>query len=487
MEEEQQYADELTFKKIWESIKRSGVRIIVYVLIGLIIAIGIMGVCNIILTKSQYETKITYYYSGVEDGNDPWGGQMGLVNNIRASSNVRNALAKCGYDDETIDLLVDDVIQNLSVIPSTANENKGENDEVISADYNYRIILTQNSKIDKHLGSRNEYNTIVSAITEEYINSFKLNYSMDTKLPAIERLGEGVSLNSLQNYDELRQYVITFATESASWQAKAGNFISPSEKESFSTLTSQIASLSSELDRYRTHILTNAINGNGEKELIAIRHAEYTAESSAKQAQITTLNNALKEASTIISTGSQSGTVILQTTKELQEEIIKVSAELAKASENKELWTAYQKSYTDNENRYENMTESEQTALYDTAISMANSIIDRYNTLLTTYQGMIKDYNDGYSINSLVRVTSGAIRTNTSVLTPMIFIIILAVVIIIAVIIAMCVTSKKGAMRIKALEKNKELIQENGSVVEDVANNESADVEVAPENAAQTE
>ncbi|MDE7336578.1 MAG: hypothetical protein K2N32_00485, partial [Clostridia bacterium] len=354
-------------------------------------------------------------------------------------------------------------------------------------DYNYRIILTQNSKIDKHLGSRNEYNTIVSAITEEYINSFKLNYSMDTKLPAIERLGEGVSLNSLQNYDELRQYVITFATESASWQAKAGNFISPSEKESFSTLTSQIASLSSELDRYRTHILTNAINGNGEKELIAIRHAEYTAESSAKQAQITTLNNALKEASTIISTGSQSGTVILQTTKELQEEIIRVSAELAKASENKELWTAYQKSYTDNENRYENMTESEQTALYDTAISMANSIIDRYNTLLTTYQGMIKDYNDGYSINSLVRVTSGAIRTNTSVLTPMIFIIILAVVIIIAVIIAMCVTSKKGAMRIKALEKNKELIQENGSVVEDVANNENADVEVAPENDAQTE
>ena len=99
MEEEQQYADELTFKKIWDSIKRSGVRIIVYVLIGLIIAVGVMGVCNIILTRSQYETKITYYYSGVEDGNDPWGGQMGLVNNIRASSNVRNALAKCGYED----------------------------------------------------------------------------------------------------------------------------------------------------------------------------------------------------------------------------------------------------------------------------------------------------------------------------------------------------------------------------------------------------
>ena len=342
---------------------------------------------------------------------------------------------------------------------------------MISASYNYRIILTQNPKIDKNLGSRNEYNTIVNAITEEYIEAFKLKYSMDTKLPAIENISDSLSQNTLQNYDELRQYVNTFAIESASWQAKTGNFISPSQKESFATLTSQIASLSSELDRYRTHILTNAINGNGEKELIEIRLAKYTAESNSKKAHIVTLNEALEKAKTIIATGSQSGTIILQTTKELQEEIIKVSAELAKSSENQELWTAYKNSYNDNENRYETLTEEEQVALYDTATSMANRIIDGYNTLLVTYKGMIKDYNEGYSINSLVRVTSGARQTNTSVLTPMIFIIILAVVIIIAVIIAMCVTSKKGAMRIKALERNKEsqteeLLLENAESVE---------------------
>ncbi len=486
MEEEQQYADELAFKKIWDSIKRSGVRIIVYVLIGLIIAVGVMGVCNIILTRSQYETRITYYYSGVEDGNDPWGGQMGLVNNIRASSNVRNALAKCGYDEETIDLLVDDVIQNLSVIPSTTNEYRNESEEVISASYNYRIILTQNPKIDKNLGSRNEYNTIVNAITEEYIEAFKLKYSMDTKLPAIENISDSLSQNTLQNYDELRQYVNTFAIESASWQAKTGNFISPSQKESFATLTSQIASLSSELDRYRTHILTNAINGNGEKELIEIRLAKYTAESNSKKAHIVTLNEALEKAKTIIATGSQSGTIILQTTKELQEEIIKVSAELAKSSENQELWTAYKNSYNDNENRYETLTEEEQVALYDTATSMANRIIDGYNTLLVTYKGMIKDYNEGYSINSLVRVTSGARQTNTSVLTPMIFIIILAVVIIIAVIIAMCVTSKKGAMRIKALERNKEP-QTEELLLENVESEEATDEDILSDNESESE
>ena len=126
--EEEQYTEELTFKKIWEKIKISGVRIIVYVLIGLILGTAVLGVTDIVMSKSQFETRITYYYSGIEDGNDPWGGQMSLVNNIRTSSNVRNALAKCGYDEETIDKLVGEVISNLSVIPTVSDEQKDENE-----------------------------------------------------------------------------------------------------------------------------------------------------------------------------------------------------------------------------------------------------------------------------------------------------------------------------------------------------------------------
>ena len=473
--EEEQYTEELTFKKIWEKIKISGVRIIVYVLIGLILAVAVLGVCNIVMTKSQYETRITYYYSGVEDGNDPWGGQMSLVTNIRTSSNVRNALTKCGYDEETVDKLVNEVIKSLSVIPTSTNERTNENEEVVSADYNYRIILAQNSAIDKLINSKNEYNTIVSAITEEYINSFKANFSMDTKLPAIERVAEDSPINTVQNFSALRQYVHTFATESANWQSKAGDYISSSQKESFATLTSQIASLSLELDRYRTHILTNAINGNGESEYIALRLAEYSAEATAKQDHVTTLDAALKNAQTIISTGSQNGTIILQTTKELQEELIKTSAELAAAVENEKLWTAYQESYKgDASDSFASKSEAEQAALYKTAISMANGIIDRYNSLLVSYQGMIKDYNEGYSINSLVRVTAGAVRTNTSSLSKMSFIIILAVVIILAVIIAMCVTSKKGAMRLKALEKKQALSAEASDITIEAA--ESAEL-----------
>ena len=473
--EEEQYTEELTFKKIWEKIKLSGVRIIVYALIGLIIAAALLGVCNIIMTKSQYETRVTYYYTGVEDGNDPWGGQMSLVTNIRTSANVRNALAKCGYNEETIDALVNEVIRNLSVIPSTANEKKDDNEEVISADYNYRIVLAQSSAIDKHLNSKNEYNTIVNAITEEYINAFKANFSIDTKLSAIQVVAQDEKLNTLQNLGALRQYVQTFATESSSWQAKAGSFVSSSQKESFATLSAQIATLSMKLSAYEVFILQNALDSNGESGSITSNLSRYENEVESATASVSALQEAMKNNPTIIDPGLQ-GTVIIKDTSKLQEQLISAIAKLESAQNNLSTWQGYKSSYETNGDAFANKSEEEKTALYQTSIAKANEVINGYNTLLETYKGMIKDFNEGYSINSLVRVTSGAKQTNTSALSTMSFIIILVAVIILAVIIAMCVTSKKGALRIKALEKKKaqeEVVGEE--IAEEVENQENTE------------
>ncbi|MDE5549368.1 MAG: hypothetical protein K2J13_03850, partial [Clostridia bacterium] len=448
--EEEQYTEELTFKKIWEKIKISGVRIIVYALIGLILAIAVLGVCRIIMTKSQYETRITYYYSGIEEGNDPWGGYMKPVQDIKSASIVRNALAVCGYDDETIDKLVNNVIKNLSVVPTMSNEQVNEDKELLSANYNYRIILAQNSEIDKYISSKNEYNTIVSAITEEYINSFKAKFSMDTKLPTIQKIGADEKVNTMQELDILSQNINTFSIESASWQAKTGNFISSDNKMSFATLTAQITGLSLELNKYETYVLTNAIDGNGERDYIETNIAKFTTEEDAKRVQVENLNQTLQNATPNITPSLQSEPIVLTgtDTKDLLEKIIKVSDELANATKNKGIWSKYKEAY-------DNGSASTEDGNYDTAVAMANGVIDRYNSLIETYKGMIKDYNEGYSVNSLVRVTSGATQTNASPLSTMSSIIILAVVVILAVIIAMCVTSKKGAMRIKLLESKK--------------------------------
>ena len=57
---EENINDELTFKKIWEHIKKSAVRIIVYAVIALIVSGGILGMCDIFVSQSQYEVNVTY-------------------------------------------------------------------------------------------------------------------------------------------------------------------------------------------------------------------------------------------------------------------------------------------------------------------------------------------------------------------------------------------------------------------------------------------
>ncbi len=471
MEEEQQNG-ELTFKMIWQKIKISGVRILVYAMIGIIITAGIMGICSLIVTNSQYETKITYYYSGVEKGDDPWGGQMNLVDDIRSSSNVRNALVKCGYDEATIDVLVDIVIENLSVVPVSINEIK-DGDRVVSNDYNYRIILAQNPALDRKIGSRNEYSTIVDSITTTYIETFKSKYNMTTKLAAIDGVS-GESVNTVLNFSSLRQNLNTFAQELKGWAQKAPEFISSSQGVSYSTLASQVASLSIELDRYRTHILTNAIDGNGEKAYIELKLNEYNAETSAYAKQVSDLKEALASIQTIITTpgSSQNIGVVIQESQKLQDALLVATDKHAAAMQNQEIWTSYLNDYNANADNFAGKTDEEKKALYDKALLMANGIINDYNALLNSYNEMLKDYNSGYSINSLVRVTSGARQTTFSPITKMMFFIIIAVVIILAVIIAMVVTSKKGAMKIAALtgkKKTEEEDQIESAVEEEIA------------------
>ncbi|MDE6189617.1 MAG: hypothetical protein K2G37_04965 [Clostridia bacterium] len=475
--EEEQYNGELTFKKVWEKIKLSGVRIIVYALIGLIVAAGVMGICNIFVSKSQYETSITYYYSGVEEGKDPWGGQMSIVENIRSSAIVSNALTKCGYDEEVVDKLVSPVLKNLSVIPSTSNETLSADGSVVSANYNYRIILAQSSAIDKNINSRNEYSTIVGAITQEYINEFKSEFSIATNLINVENIADGSALNTIQNLFELKQKVNSLAAEASNWSAKVGNFISSSENESFDTLSAKIDGLALKLNAYELFVLQNALDSNGESEYITLSLSRYTKEIESAKASVEALQKAFESNTSIIDPSLQGGTVIIKDTTLIQEQLVSAIAKLEAAQNILGTWEGYQASYEKYGSDFTGLDAEKRAELYNSAVAMANEFINGYNDLLDTYQGMIKDYNEGYSINSLVRVTSGAKQTNTSSLTKMTFIIILAVVIILAVIIAMIVTSKKGQMKIKKLSTKKEEVEESDKIM----------IEVEAENQDKTE
>lgn len=437
---------ELTFKMIWQRIKRSGVRIIVYVLIALIVGAGILGLADVIFSKSQFETRITYYYEGVEEGTDPWGGQMDFVNGVKSVSNVSKALSiKCGYSEEEVAELLDPVIKNLTVITDTTNVNKNAEEVILNADYNFRIIITQSGEIDKYLNSKNDYYNMVDAITSTYIESFKNKYSYSTGLSAISSVGT----NYLDKYYNIRNLLVIMKSEADSLAAKAPLFESTTANLSFSNLAKRAEALALELDTYKYYIVSNGIDSGSEKSNIDAKVQEYTDRVATYEKNVTTYTTAFEKLcsqSNIIipSDPSQIYQIVNQQGKEIIDNLITSIDTLTEAQNNLNDWTYYKTCY-ENAN-FSSKPEEEKNQIIANADAMEAGLIADANAVLAAYQNMIKDYNESYNVQSLVRVTSQATKTKDSPITLVVFVIIEAVVLILAVIIAMGVTAKKGEM-----------------------------------------
>lgn len=437
---------ELTFKMIWQRIKRSGVRIIVYVLIALIVGAGILGLADVIFSKSQFETRITYYYEGVEEGTDPWGGQMDFVNGVKSVSNVSKALSiKCGYSEEEVAELLDPVIKNLTVITDTTNVNKNAEEVILNADYNFRIIITQSGEIDKYLNSKNDYYNMVDAITSTYIESFKNKYSYSTDLSAISSVGT----NYLDKYYNIRNLLVIMKSEADSLAAKAPLFESTTQNLSFSNLAKRAEALALELDTYKYYIVSNGIDSGSEKSNIDAKVQEYTDRVATYEKNVTTYTTAFEKLcsqSNIIipSDPSQIYQIVNQQGKDIIDNLIASIDTLTEAQNNLNDWTYYKTCY-ENAN-FSSKPEEEKKQIIANADAMEAGLIADANAVLAAYQNMIKDYNESYNIQSLVRVTSQATKTKDSPITLVVFVIIEAVVLILAVIIAMGVTAKKGEM-----------------------------------------
>ena len=460
--------DELTFKKIWQQIKKSGVRMIVYAFIALVVCGGILGICDIFVSQSQYETRISYYYSGAELGEGPWGGQEDVVSDIKSASNVSTALDKLQYSDEEKDALVNLVIRNLNVISSVDSETVDESGTVLGANYSYRIVLSRNSDIDKLIKSRNDYNNILNAVTTNHIENFKKKFSFSTTIGNLTVLD---SYNSFQKYDTIRAYLNALFEENKTWSEKAPDFVSTSQDMSFSTLNSRMQIASLKLENYLNFVLLNGINANGETQFVELKLKESSDQIAISEDKIKALNEML---ATIMQNNEVSmpstGTVIVNPPNPtaVTEEISIAVAEKALAQAEKNAWETRQTYF--NTKDFASKSEEEKAALINTAKALELEALNEYNAIIDSYKLMIEEYNNGYNVSSLVRMSSVPTQTTNSPITVKIGIIVELMVLIIAVIIAMLVTSKKGAMSFKKKAET-EQVQEAVSEMsgEDVA------------------
>lgn len=456
---------ELTFKMIWQKIKESGVRIVVYCLIALIVMGGILGVCDIFVSQSQYETNVTYFYSGVESGKDPWGGSVDVISDIKSVSNVSSALQSLEYSDEEIDALVGLIIRNLNIVASTHNEVTAEDGTTLSANYSFRIVLSQNAQIDSHLKSRNDYNNIVNAITTTHINNFKSKYSIGTSLTKLESVD---SYNYFKKVSAIDSYLKLMKGEISTWQKMAPDFISTSQNINFATLNARVDGAALKLDSYLNHILFNGIETNNESEYIELRLQAATDLITIYDEEITKQNEVLATLMQNPDTSVSGGGTVIVTPPD--EKVLKVTVDaIAAAIENKRnaqeeknKWTNYKKYF--NESGFNNLSEEQKQSLISTANSLETLVLAEVNAVIDSYKAMIEEYNAGYNVSSLVRVSAVPQQSINSPITMKIGIIVELMTIVIATIVAMFVTSKKGKLNLKR-KKNLEEQPEQADVV----------------------
>ncbi len=450
---------ELTFKMIWLKVKKSAVRMLVYGIITLIVVGGILGICDIFVSQSQYETRITYYYSGAELGNDPWGGKEDVVSDIKSASNVSSALESLQYSDEEKDALVNLVVRNLNIIATVANEVLDEAGGVVSADYNYRIVLSQDPAIDKLLKSRNDYNNIVSAVTTNYIDNFKKKFSFGTSLTQLAIVD---NYNAFQKFNAIKSYMNAFSEESNTWAQKAPGFISTTQNMSFKSLNARIQAIDLKLDNYLNFILFNGINVHGETKYIDLKLKEASDQIAIYEEEIKSLNEVLSllMQNNVASLPSTGNTIVVTPpdTKAVTQAISLAITNKTLAETEKNVWENYKNYF--NTQDFLSKTEEERKTLSDAAAALEKEVIQEYNTIMDSYKKMIEEYNTGYNVSSLVRMTAVPTQATNSPITTRIAVVVELVALLLAVIVAIIVTSKKGAMVLKrkALEEQAQVV-----------------------------
>ena len=469
---------ELTFKKIWQHVKKSGVRIIVYALVALVVCGGILGICDIFVSESQYETNITFYYSGAENGDDPWGGKVDVTAGITSVSNVSAALDKLQYSDEKKDELVGLVIRNLSVVTIAEDEVKSEDNTVLSGNYSYKVVLSQNAKMDKIIEKRNAYNNIVSAVTSNYIETFKARFSLGVS--SLDNLTVSDSYNAFQKYTVIKGNVSTLLDVIKICNEKAPAFVSTSEKISFGNLQNRVENvLLPKLDAYSDFVSSNGIDGNKEKEYVSKMLEEAKKEVTLREKDVEVSLSALTALTNGNITSSNGQLIVNPANPEVLNKAIddlnkaKSARDVAVANQN--FWERCQSDY-ENAQSFADKTDDEKNALVNSANALVESVISDYNNLIESYKLMVEEYNASYSVNSLVRMTSAATQSTTSPITLKVGLLVELMVLIIAVIIAMIVTSKRGAMIFKKkqeVEQTQQLVLESNEQIESEEKEES--------------
>lgn len=214
------------------------------------------------------------------------------------------------------------------------------------------------------------------------------------------------------------------------------------------------------MESYLNHILFNGIETNNESEYIELRLQSATDLITIYDEEITKQNEVLATLMQNPDTTVSGGGTIIVTPPD--EKVLKVTVDAIAAAienkrnaqEDKNKWTNY-KTYFD-ASGFNSLPEEQKQSLIATANSLETLVLAEVNAVIDSYKAMIDEYNAGYNVSSLVRMSSVPQQSINSPITMKTGVIVELVTIVLATIVAMFVTNKKGKLVLKRKKQMEE-------------------------------
>ncbi len=382
---------ELTFEDIFRLLKKGWVRVLVYCLIGVILATSIMVVVRTLTSPVEYTTKVTFTVNGI-GSNDNWTPSANITEIVKSDVVIKSAMDDCGFTKEQQDSLVASGLKgNIGVATiSTMSDTKGNEYPSI-----IKIAITKNNKLGL---SKSQYESLVKYVTKESLDYIKASYAYSMNING--QITEDYKLdNYLQIYSRLYSYLSNCLSTTELMSDEVLTYNSVVTKTNVKLIREKLSSLSNELESIYSYLATKAVANNSaavsssELSFATTKVANLSEEEAVLSARVAKYAELLQNVKPVINNYASGDVSInteyykyLETYNNLQEQYSSIKIELAK-------WQGIKTAYD---------TQDSSEAANSTIQAMISSYIENYNEICATLEETVADYNNNGVLSSII-------------------------------------------------------------------------------------
>lgn len=458
---------ELSFRAIGRFLKKSAVRMLVYVLALCVLATLVVVPLKVFWKSDPVATtRIEFVYEGVNSGLDPAGNAFDK-DSIRSATVVAAAVSASGLDLNDVDavrnaIIITDVYsQEYYNLLAQANGGNADAQRQLA---NYTQIPT---KYDVSIGNlkslglkKQQAVTLVENIVKEYRKWFTSRYTqINIYSDAIFNSELSASTDYLGYYDLYTDQVATVAAYLTELSEKDSSFRSTGG-QSFADVLQMYRAIDNSYTAFKSYILSNGVSKdiNVTKKNIETKLSQIESDAKRLTATISALTEQIAnfKPNTTQTTENGQTTIVQIYAKEyyeLQDRLTAAILESASVEKSKIEYAARQASFTSVVNSSDETT---QKAADDLLAGLRNGS----KSFVQTANSVITDYYQSQLLSNAVRVTQSAVYVRSSYDIPVLYIYLATVVV--GIVVAMIVTQVKS----KKAEKGKaaaETVEESKS------------------------